>query len=165
MILKPLSYCIKQQRSMAHPTHPHILQWVKEIAPNVRHLSFVREDQAPFDFVPGQFITLHIEGANKTLHRSYSIANTPGSTSIEITCSYVKDGRASEFLFRLQPGDIVQANGPYGLLVLKDEQPSRYILVATGTGVTPYRAMLNEIEKRLQIQPSLEKDTRRIIIC
>ncbi len=143
---------------MAHPTHRYRLQWSKMIAPKVLHLSFAREDNAPFSFIAGQFITLQIEGPTKMLHRSYSVANAPDEDhSIEMACAYVEGGIASNLLFNLKPGDIVQASGPFGLFVLKEEHPARYILVATGTGVTPYRSMLNEIKRRLEnTQPHLK---------
>lgn len=134
---------------MAQPTHRYILQWSKLVAPKVLHLAFCREDKEPMEFTAGQFITLHIEGPEKILHRSYSIANIPGSETLELACSFVEGGVASKLLFDLKPGSIIQASGPYGLFVLKDERPARLILIATGTGVTPYRSMLNEIKKRL----------------
>ncbi len=135
---------------MAHPTHPYILKWSKLIAPNVRHLSFVREDNAPLPFKAGQFITLHIESPNKVVHRSYSIANVPNQdNTIELACAYVEGGIASGILFALNPGDAISASGPYGLFTLKEERPKRYILIATGTGITPYRSMLQEIKTRI----------------
>lgn len=143
---------------MAHPTHRYILKWSKMLAPKVRHLAFTREDNLPLAFTAGQFMTLHIEGPTKILHRSYSIANRPGQdNTIELACSYVEGGVASSLLFGMQPGDSLIAGGPYGLFVLKEEQPARYILIATGTGITPYRSMLDEIEKRLtNTHPDLE---------
>ena len=42
----------------------------------------------------------------------------------------------------------VEASGPYGRFCLMDADANkRYLLVATGTGVTPYRAMLPQLEK------------------
>jgi ferredoxin-NADP reductase len=38
---------------------------------------------------------------------------------------------------------------------MKEEQPHRYILVATSTGITPYRAMLKELGKRMEQNPEL----------
>ena len=143
---------------MAHPSHRYILQWSKMIAPQVKHFSFVREDNAPISFVAGQFMTLNIEGPNKIIHRSYSIANMPGvDNSVEMACAYVEGGVASNLLFNMKPGDGLAATGPFGLFVLKEEQPARYVLIATGTGVTPYRSMLNELRKRFQnSQPDLK---------
>jgi len=143
---------------MAHQTHPYKLKWSKMITPKVRHLALEREDGSPLAFKAGQFITLHIEGSTKTLHRSYSIANVPNQTNtVEIACAYVEGGVATGLLFSLKPGESILASGPFGLFVLKEERPARYILVATGTGITPYRSMLDEIKNRLEnIHPELE---------
>lgn len=139
---------------MAKQTHRYILQWSRMITPHIKHLCLVREDQVVLPFTAGQFITLHFEDTNnpgKIIHRSYSIANIPQQdNTIEIACAYVENGRASKLLFDLQPGEGVDATGPYGLFILKDEKPKRYVLVATGTGIAPYRSMLAEIQKRLE---------------
>lgn len=144
---------------MAQPTHSYILKWSERITSKVLHLSFTREDEAPLPFKAGQFITLHIQSPldpTKKLHRSYSIANMPTQdNTIEIACSYVEGGVATQFLFNMKPGDSINASGPYGLFVLKEEKPSRYILIATGTGVTPYRSMLDELKQRIESE-SLE---------
>jgi ferredoxin-NADP reductase len=127
-----------------------ILQESKEIAPLVRHFSFVRKDGETFDFIPGQFINLFFEHQDGVLQRSYSLANIPGnSNDVELALSYVSSGRASDYLFNMVRGDEILANGPFGRLTLREEQPMRYVLVATGTGVTPYRSMLMELAKRM----------------
>jgi ferredoxin-NADP reductase len=121
------------------------------IAAGVRHLTFVRTDGEMADFIPGQFINLHFEWNGEMLQRSYSIASIHGqSIGYEIAISHVEGGKATDFLFHMQPGATVEASGPFGRLVMRDEHPSRYIFIATGTGVTPYRAMLPEMEKCIQ---------------
>lgn len=137
---------------------PIVLNWTNYIAPKVLHLNFHIEGETGFQFIPGQFITLLIDTPEKQLRRSYSIANTyhDGSNTIEFAASYVDGGIASELLFNLKPGEKLNASGPFGRLILREELPKRYIFVATGTGVTPYRAMLAEIEQRLEQQPQLE---------
>lgn len=150
---------------MAQPTHRYILKSSHMLCPRVKYFSFAKEDNGPISFVPGQFITLNIEtneknpntDKNKILHRSYSIANVPSlSNQIEIACAYVEGGVASNLLFNLKPGETVDVSGPFGLFTLKEEKPTRYILVATGTGVAPYRSMINEIKNRLTEHSNLE---------
>jgi ferredoxin-NADP reductase len=127
-----------------------VLKDYKMISPRVRHLSFTRTDNQPLSFIAGQFISFHIQKHDKELLRNYSIASMPEQTGvIDIACAYVEHGLASELLFNLQPGDTVKASGVYGRFYLKEEPAKRYLLIATGTGVTPYRSMLNEIERRL----------------
>lgn len=131
-----------------------ILETCEQIAPDVKHFTFRYEEGGSFEFIPGQFITLHIPTSEKILRRSYSIANkTLTNNKIEFAASFVPAGIASELLFALKPGDRVTATGPFGRLILREEMPERYILVATGTGVTPYRTMLAELEQRFKLRP------------
>ena len=124
----------------------------KQIAPNVKHLVFNKADGGKFEFVPGQFITFlfdHEDG--KVRRRSYSVASIPDQTNdIEIAISYVEGGIASQHLFNMQPGDKFNAMGPAGRLVLKeDEKIRKLVLVGTGTGIAPYRAMLPTLKTLL----------------
>lgn len=133
------------------------LKWTKNITKNVRHFAFIRTDGEKLKFTPGQFISIHFPYENTVIRRSYSIATMVRQDSIfEIALSYYKGGFASEFLFDLKPGDKLNITGPYGRLILNNEQTGRYILVATGTGIAPYRAMLPELQKRLDNQVNLQ---------
>ena len=117
--------------------------------PSVRRLSFERLDGQPHDFVAGQFIMVHFDSEGEALQRSYSIGCQPQSaTSFEILVSYVDEGRGTRFLFGLQEGDTLELSGPYGRFCLRPESPRALWMVATGTGVVPYHAMLPELEAR-----------------
>lgn len=121
------------------------------IGPGIRHLEFERTDNKLLQFIPGQFITLLLKNEEGVIkRRSYSIANAPGEPTLSIVISYVKGGIASETLFNLKEGETVKAMGPAGRLVLHEESVKRYLLVGTGTGIAPYRAMLPELAKRLK---------------
>ncbi|HET8701327.1 MAG TPA: ferredoxin--NADP reductase [Nitrococcus sp.] len=139
---------------MAQKQFQLILQSARMITPRVRELTFVREDQSPMDYTPGQFITLFIDFNGERLRRSYSIASIPGSEpdEIRIAVTYVEGGRATARLFNIEPGEHIQAMGPFGRLVLREDPPGRYLLVATGTGVSPYRAMLRELGRRIELE-------------
>lgn len=119
------------------------------ITPSVMHFVFSCEDN--FEYIPGQFITIYIEKEDKVLKRSYSIASTPrNNKEIEIAASYVENGPGTEYLFNLKKDDVIDVSGPFGRLVLRDEKPGRYFLIGTSTGITPYRAMLSNIENLLE---------------
>lgn len=122
------------------------------VAPSVRHLAFDRVDGQPLAFIPGQFLQVHFDyDDGKPTKRSYSVATVADDPynpegHIEIAVSYVEGGAATKLLSALAPGETVPASGPYGRFVLFDaDKNARYLLVATGTGVTPYRAMLPEL--------------------
>jgi len=137
------------------------LQETHAISPHVKHFVFEADRSASqesdyFAYIPGQFITIHFEKDNKSLKRSYSIANAPNHNfRIEFAASFVPDGVGTALLFALQPGNQLTLSGPYGRLILRDHTPKRYIFIATSTGITPYRAMLKELQQRLLDHPEL----------
>lgn len=57
-----------------------------------------------------------------------------------------KKGVCSNFLCDCKPGDEVQISGPSGKVLLLPEDPkATHIMVATGTGIAPYRAYLRRM--------------------
>lgn len=136
-----------------------VLHSARMITPRVRELAFTRKDAEPLAFEPGQFISLMIQTPEKLLRRSYSIATVPesGDELLRIAVAEVEGGRATQRLFAMQPGDELPAIGPAGRFVLRDDGHCRYVLLATGTGVTPYRAFLPELRRRLQ-DPKISVD-------
>ena len=123
------------------------------LAPTVGHYTFVRDDGQPLDYIPGQFIQVHFQYADGTAtKRSYSLATIhdhalgPGE-AVEIAVSYVPGGAATALFEGLDEGGTVDASGPFGRFCLMPADANRrYLLIATGTGVTPYRAMLPQLE-------------------
>lgn len=129
------------------------------ITPKAKHFIFNCELSPAFEYLAGQFITIHFEHEGKSLKRSYSIANAPKRDNvIEFAASYFEGGPGTEYLFNLKPNDRVETTGPFGRLILKDEAftPSRYIFIATSTGITPFRAMLQELALRLDQNPDMQ---------
>jgi len=125
------------------------------LAPSVRHMVFERVDGQPLAFQPGQFLQVHFNYDDGTAtKRSYSVGTVGDGSSpvqrIEIAVSYVDGGAATKLLGELPVGGVIDASGPYGRFCLQEtDRHPRYLLLATGTGVTPYRAMLPQIEKLL----------------
>ena len=123
------------------------------IAPSVAHLSFRRDDGQPLDYIPGQFIQVHFQYADgSAARRSYSLATIhdhamgPGE-AVDIAVSYVPGGAATALFEGLAEGGTIDASGPYGrFCLLPADANRRYLLIGTGTGITPYRAMLPQIE-------------------
>ncbi len=113
----------------------------RELAPEIRHFRFAVEDAGSFLFTPGQFVSITAELAGKSITRAYSLAAPPSGSHLELCLNRVREGRFSPYLFDLEPGARVEFKGPYGAFVLKPE-PAESILVATGTGIVPFRAIL-----------------------
>ena len=127
------------------------------LAPSIGHYQFVRDDGQPLDFLPGQFIQIHFDYADGTpAKRSYSLATIhdhalgPGD-AVEIAVSFVPGGAATALFEGMELGDHVSGSGPFGRFCLQPgDHNARYVLIATGTGVTPYRSMLPQLRTAMQ---------------
>lgn len=136
------------------------------LAPTVGHYTFVRDDGQPLDFIPGQFIQVHFTYADGTAtKRSYSLATIhdhalgPGE-AVEIAVSYVSGGAATALFEGLEGGGRVDASGPFGRFCLMPADANkRYLLIGTGTGVTPYRAMLPQLDALIR-----ERDIQVVLL-
>jgi len=127
------------------------------LAPTVAHLSFERDDGQVLPCIPGQFIQIHFHYADGSdARRSYSIAvgralDSPPDARMDIAVSYVAGGAATALFEALDIGHRLEASGPYGRFCLfPNDANRRYLLVGTGTGITPYRAMLPQLESLMR---------------
>lgn len=131
------------------------------LAPSVRHMAFARCDAQALRFIPGQFLQIHFESEGRPVKRSYSVATYAGdprnpAQEVEMAVSYVQGGAATKTLSSMREGDEIDASGPYGRFCLQEhDRNHRYLLIATGTGVTPYRAMLPLLAQQIA-QRSIE---------
>jgi ferredoxin-NADP reductase len=107
-----------------------------------KHLEFEVEGVPRFGFVPGQWISLkQSNSAGEEITRAYSIASPPDGNRFALCLNRVQDGFMSNYLCDLQPGVEIKGQGPFGNFILRP--PLRDTLfIATGTGIAPYRAML-----------------------
>lgn len=112
----------------------------REIAPETRHFEFETPDWKPA-FVPGQFLSVTATIGEDDITRAYSIVSAPGGEGFALCANLVREGYLSPFLFALKPGDEIDFKGPYGAFILR-RPAADSILVATGTGIAPFRSML-----------------------
>ena len=124
----------------------------------------VRPDAALFDFKPGQFGVLGLNGsapripeaateepvaeADKMIRRAYSIASSSVERRyIEFYLTLISSGALTPRLFALKYGSRVFL-GPKasGLFTLDRVAPGKnVVLIATGTGLAPYVSMLRTL--------------------
>lgn len=103
-----------------------------------------------FDFIPGQFVTLDLpihEKKNKRW-RSYSIASWPDGTNVfELVIVLDKNGVGTPYLFNeIVVGSELTLRGPQGVFILHEPLDKDIFLICTGTGIAPFRSMINYIK-------------------
>ena len=76
--------------------------------------------------------------------RSYSIASGPEDAALRLTIERLKDGEVSPYMVdELRPGDELELRGPIGgHFVWEPRSGGPLLLIAGGSGVVPFRAML-----------------------
>lgn len=90
-------------------------------------------------FEPGQYVRITPAGAD--FHRSYSMANVPGTDRLQFFVRLVPGGAFSQWLAQAKAGDPVELSPPHGTFFLRQEDRPR-LFVAGGTGVAPFLSML-----------------------
>ena len=119
-----------------------------DLAPGIRHFVFAVPGVEKLDFLPGQFASLVATVNGKEITRAYSLAAAPrGGNEFEICLNLVEDGVFSPYLFGLRVGESITLNGILGTFLWREPLMDAF-LVATGTGIVPFRAMLQDLFTR-----------------
>jgi ferredoxin-NADP reductase len=114
-----------------------------EIAPEVRHFVFEAADTATLPFTAGQFVSFTDDVEGKKITRAYSIASPPAEGNrFELCLNLVQDGHLSPRLFSMHPGESVEMLPPLGTFTIRHPERDA-VLIATGTGIAPYRSILH----------------------
>jgi|TARA_B110000977_G_scaffold194518_1_gene271289 CDP-4-dehydro-6-deoxyglucose reductase len=83
-----------------------------------------------------------------SIKRNYSISSwADGTNKFELIITYLEGGKMSEYLFKeAKIGDEFVYKGPMGIFTLPDNLMDRDVyLVSTGSGISPFRSMINYI--------------------
>ncbi|MEO8766467.1 MAG: FAD-binding oxidoreductase [Ginsengibacter sp.] len=120
---------------------------IEEATYNTRRF-FIRVDELEsFNFKAGQFVTLDLpihEQKNKRW-RSYSIASWPDGTNVfELLIVLLQDGAGTTYLFNeITVGSELNFRGAQGVFTLPENIEKDLFFICTGTGIAPFRSMLN----------------------
>jgi ferredoxin-NADP reductase len=112
-----------------HPV-PQAVRLRLDVADRVEHLA-------------GQHYVVRLTAEDGyTAQRSYSVASAPGDPHVELFVERLDDGEVSPYLADVvEPGDELEVRGPIGGWFVWDGTTPAF-LVAGGTGVVPFVAML-----------------------
>jgi ferredoxin-NADP reductase len=99
------------------------------------------------DHLPGQHYVIRLTAEDGyTAQRSYSVASAPSDPLVEFFVERLADGEVSTHLADVvEPGDELEVRGPIGGWFVWDGA-SPALLVAGGTGVVPFVAMLRHAQ-------------------
>jgi NAD(P)H-flavin reductase len=113
-----------------------------ELSPSVESYRLRVEGPRPFTWAPGQYVELYAPSA-PDLPLPYSIASAPDALAPGEFELAIGTGRGKELLSSLPLGTELLLSGPFGRMIWPPTG-SAALLVGTGTGVAPLRALLQE---------------------
>ena len=108
---------------------------------------WVRFDDEPTAFEPGQYMTIGVFADGRLWQRPYSVASAPrvaGDEGYEFYVRLVPIERFTSLLWRLPIGHGMRMIGPKGKFLLEHDDDRTHVYVSTGTGVAPFISMIRE---------------------
>ncbi|WP_343573386.1 benzoate 1,2-dioxygenase electron transfer component BenC [Pseudomonas sp.] len=119
---------------------------VRQLSESTISLSIKGEALSKLAFLPGQYVNLQVPGSEQT--RAYSFSSLQKDGEVSFLIRNVPGGLMSSFLTGLaKAGDAMTLAGPLGSFYLREiKRP--LLLLAGGTGLAPFTAMLEQIAER-----------------
>jgi propane monooxygenase reductase component len=115
---------------------------------DMRHLVVRLVEPEEIKFFPGQYFDFTVPGTDES--RSFSMANPPNRDGrYEFVIKIYPGGVFSEFLSqRVQVGDRLEVEGPFGTFTLRESRTSDLIFVGGGAGIAPVLGLLRSMAER-----------------
>lgn len=112
-----------------------ILVTARDVTHDMREFRFKTPGKA--DFVPGQYVLLHLPGVEGA--RAYSMCNQPNDDGDwRFLIKNLPGGKGTGFLFDdIREGDKITLDGPYGLAYFREDIDREIVCVAGGSGLAP----------------------------
>ncbi|WP_454865919.1 benzoate 1,2-dioxygenase electron transfer component BenC [Pseudomonas umsongensis] len=119
---------------------------LEQLSESTIALSIKGESLARLSFLPGQYVNLSVPGTEHS--RAYSFSTLQKEGEVSFLIRNVPGGLMSSFLTgKAQVGDTMSLAGPLGSFYLRPiERP--LLLLAGGTGLAPFTAMLERIAEQ-----------------
>jgi CDP-4-dehydro-6-deoxyglucose reductase len=124
---------------------------IERVAPDVVVLRLQLPAGESLRYLAGQYIELILRDGTR---RSYSMATAPGqSDTLELHVRHLPGGRFTDALFgasspAIKVRDILRLEGPLGTFFLREDDDAPVVLLASGTGFAPIKAIVEQVLAR-----------------
>jgi len=122
-------------------------------SPDVIQLQLQLPASESFQYRAGQYIDVLLRDGAR---RSYSMANAPHTgPSLDLHIRHMPGGRFTDLVFgSMKERDIVRIEGPMGSFFLREDSVKPVVLLASGTGFAPIKALIEHMQERQITRPA-----------
>jgi len=121
---------------------------IEKVAPDVIVIRVQLPASERLQYLAGQYIDLLLRDGTR---RSYSMAAAPGTAEgLELHVRHMPGGKFTDSAFgvvqpELKVRDILRLEGPLGTFFLREDSDKPIVMVASGTGFAPIKAMVEHV--------------------
>jgi CDP-4-dehydro-6-deoxyglucose reductase len=117
-------------------------------APDVAILTMQLPANDPLRYHAGQYVEFILRDG---VRRSYSMANAPHTQTdkpvIELHVRHMPGGKFTDHVFgAMKEKDILRIEGPFGGFFLREDSDKPIVLLASGTGFAPIKAIIEHLQ-------------------
>lgn len=109
-----------------------------------------------FRYHAGQYIEFILRDGSR---RAYSMANAPHTQEampgLELHIRHMPGGRFTDHVFgAMKEKEILRIEGPFGSFFLREDSDKPMILLASGTGFAPIKALIEQLQHKASARPA-----------
>ncbi len=120
---------------------PVRVESLTRVADDVIILGLKMPGSESFSYLPGQYVDILLSGGRR---RAFSLATAPVSGGLlELHIRHIPGGEFTTQVFEtMKERDLLRIHGPHGSFFLREDSDKPVVMVATGTGIAPLKAMI-----------------------
>ena len=143
----------------AHPIKkmPVRVQSLERLSHDVMRVKLQLPAADTFGYHAGQYVDFLLRDGAR---RSYSMANAPhtqsGAPRVELHIRHMPGGKFTDQVFgTMKEKDILRIEGPFGSFYLREDSDKPMVLLASGTGFAPIKALIEHMRFKGITRPAV----------
>jgi CDP-4-dehydro-6-deoxyglucose reductase len=130
---------------------PVRVQALEKLSHDVMRVQLQLPAAEPFQFHAGQYVEFLLRDGSR---RAYSMGNAPhtlvaGAPSVELHIRHMPGGKFTDHVFgAMKEKEIQRVEGPYGSFFLREDSTAPMVLLASGTGFAPIKALMEHMQHK-----------------
>ena len=126
---------------------------IERLSHDVIRLQMQLPANEPFLYHAGQYVEFILRDG---VRRSYSMANAPHrGPGLELHIRHMPGGKFTDHVFgAMKEKEIQRIEGPFGSFYLREESEKPIVLLASGTGFAPIKALIEHMQFKGIVRPA-----------